>query len=284
MACPQNGPCLPFVTQADLCCLSPSGTFPDPCLTDGQAVQQNIIDNAIMAASELLWAETGRRYGICEVTIRPCQKTCNPCPGFDFFNINDFYFGFNGLPYTPFLEGGVWFNVPPCGCPDECWCSKAEEIPLPYPVCEIIEVQIDGSVIPASGYRVDEFKTLVRTDGGKWPRCQSPADLGEPNTFGVSLRYGRPVPALLQQATAELACQFIKACVGAPCQLPQRLSTITRQGVTVGFIDPAEFFRDRRTGIYIVDLAIQTFNPHRLTRRPQVYSPDKGSRWRRTDT
>jgi len=281
--CPKVGPCNPFVTEADICCLAPTGLFADPCLTDGQAVPQNVIDNAIQAASELLWAETGRRFGTCDVTIRPCKKDCNPCPGVDFFSSNDFFYGFN-TPWTPFLDAGVWTNIPPCGCPDDCWCSKAEEIPLPYPVCEILEVQIDGAILPATSYRVDEFRTLVRTDGGTWPRCQSAADLGEPDTFGVSLTYGRPVPALLQQATAELACQLIKACVGAPCQLPQRKSSMTRQGVTIGFIDPAEFFKDRRTGIYIVDLAIQTFNPHRLTRRPTVYSPDVGSRWRITDT
>ena len=59
---------------------------------------------------------------------------------------------------------------------------------------------------------------------------------------------------------------------------------MSRQGVTIGYIDPQEFWRDRRTGIYIVDLAVQTFNPHKLTRRPSVYSPDVGYRWRRTDT
>lgn len=282
MACPLNGPCEPYVTQADLCCLGPTGSLPDPCLTDGQAVPQTVIDNAIMAASELLWAETGRRYGVCEVTVRPCAKSCNPC-GDDFFYYRDFYYGWNA-PWMPWLNGGVWTNISPCNCPDDCWCAKAEEIPLPYPVCEVSEVLIDGEILPASGYRVDDFKMLVRTDGEAWPRCQSAADLGEPDTFGVTLTYGRPVPALLKAAAAELACQLIKACVGSPCQLPQRISNISRQGVTIGYIDPQEFWRDRRTGIYIVDLAIQTLNPHRLTRKPQIYSPDVGSKWRVTDT
>lgn len=283
MACPDVGPCSPFVVQSDLCCLSPSGMFPDPCLTDGTPIPQEIIDNSLTAASELLWAETGRRFGVCEVTVRPCKKTCGPCGDIPFFDWDGFYYGFS-TPYLPFLDGGVWVNIPPCGCPDECFCSKAEQIPLPSPVCEIIEVQIDGAVLPASSYRVDDFKWLVRTDGEKWPRCQSAADLGEPDTFGVTLTYGRPVPALLKQATAELACQLLKACVGQPCQLPQRISNISRQGVTIGYIDPQEFWRDRRTGIYVVDLAIQTFNPHRLTRRPSIYSPDVGSRWRVSDT
>lgn len=282
MACPIGGPCQPYVTEADLCCLGPTGALPDPCLTDGQAVPQGIVDNAILAASELLWAKTGRRYGVCEVTVRPCSKSCNPC-GDEYFNSTDFYYGWS-TPWLPWLNGGVWTNIPPCGCPDDCWCSKAEQIPLPYPVCEVTEVFVDGSVLPATGYRVDDFKWLVRTDGGVWPRCQSSADLGEPDTFGVTLTYGRPVPQILKMAAAELACQFIKACVGSPCQLPQRISSISRQGVTIGYIDPQEFWKDSRTGIYIVDLAISTLNPHGLTRKPQMYSPDSGSNWRITDT
>lgn len=285
MACPIGGPCEPYITQADLCCLSPTGTFPDPCLTDGLPIAQSIIDNAIAAASELVWAKTGRQFGVCEVTIRPCRKGCGPCDDL-FFDFGAFIYGWGpiGPAWLPWLDGGIWTNIPPCGCPDECFCSRAEQIPLPYPVCEIIEVQIDGDIVPATGYRVDDFQNLVRTDGGKWPRCQSPADLGEENTFGVTLTYGRPVPELVKLATAELACQFIKLCANQPCQLPQRVSSISRQGVTIGYIDPQEFWRDKRTGIYLVDLAVDTFNPHKLTRKPTIYSPDVGSRWRRTDT
>lgn len=285
MACPQNGPCLPFATEADLCCLAPTGgAFPDPCLTGGQPVPQTTIDNALQAASELLWAATGRRYGVCEVTIRPCRKDCNPCPGTDFFDVNNFGYGFN-FPFAPYLIDGIWFNLPPCNCPGSCGCTPLQEINLPYPVCNVSEVKIDGVALPVASYRVDEFRKLVRLDGEPWPTCQNLelADT-EVGTFSITLTYGRPVPALLIQATAALACEFIKACVGAPCQLPQRISTLSRQGVTVGFIDPQEFWRDKRTGIYLVDLAVDTLNPHRLTRRPTIYSPDMGSNWRRTDT
>lgn len=288
MPCPDNGPCSPFVVQADLCCLSPSGMFPDPCLSDGTPIDQALIDNSIMAASELLWAETGRRYGTCEVKIRPCRQTCNPCPGMDFYNTGDFFWG-SGMAWAPYLSSGVWYNVPPCGCPGQCGCNKLCEIALPTPVCSIEEVKIDGVIVDPNTYRVDDFETLVRTPsvtGNEcWPTCQDlEKDDTEEGTFSVTLTYGRPVPALLKAATAELACQLLKACVGQPCQLPQRISSISRQGVTIGYIDPQEFWKDRRTGVYIVDLAIQTFNPHRLTRRPQVYSPDAGPRWRVTDT
>lgn len=288
MPCPGFGPCETYATEEDLCCLAPSGMFPDPCLAGGEPLPPDAVGNALEAASELMWAATGRRFGTCTVKIRPCRQTCNPCPGMDFYNTGDFRWGFN-MSWAPYLIDGVWYNIPPCGCSGQCGCNKLCEIKLPHPVCGIDEVKIDGVVVSPSTYRVDDFDTLVRTPSVTgndcWPTCQDlEKDDTEVGTFSVTVTYGRPVPALLRQATAELACQFLKACVGQPCQLPQRISNISRQGVTVGYIDPQEFWRDQRTGIYIVDLAIQTLNPHRLTRRPAVWSPDAGPRWRVTDT
>jgi hypothetical protein len=205
----------------------------------------------------------------------------------DFYNWGDFYYGF-GSAWLPYLNGGVWYNLPPCGCPGQCGCSKLCEIPLPTPVASVDEVKIDGVVLAETEYRVDNFDTLVRTpavSGDCWPTCQN-LELPdtEEGTFSVTVTYGRDVPSALTMATAELACQLLKACVGAPCQLPQRVSTISRQGVTMGFIDPQEFLSQGRTGIYIVDLVIQSLNPHHLTRRSAVWSPDAGPKWRRTDT
>jgi hypothetical protein len=284
---PTFGPCQPFATEADLCCLAASGEFPDPCLADGKPLPANAVENALQAASEILWAATGRRFGGCTVTLRPCRQTCNPCPGMDFYNAGDFRYG-SGMAWTPYLLDGVWYNLPLCGCPGQCGCSSLCEIELPYPVSGIVEVKIDGDTLPSTEYRVDEYRTLVRTpavEGDCWPACQ---DLSLPDTevgtFSITVSYGRTVPGSLTMATAELACQLLKSCVGAPCQLPQRVSSITRQGVTMGFIDPQEFLVDGRTGIYIVDIVIQQLNPNHLTRRPAIWSPDAGPKWRRTNT
>jgi hypothetical protein len=59
---------------------------------------------------------------------------------------------------------------------------------------------------------------------------------------------------------------------------------MTRQGVTVGFLDTMSFLEKGRTGIYIVDLAINTFNPRRLQKNASVYSIDSKPKWRITDT
>lgn len=559
MGCPATGPCEPYVDVLDLCCVV-SGGFPDPCVVEGQPIDPLKIEGAIQAASELMWAATGRQFGKCTVKIRPCQQGggCNPCPdggSLPFFGNGDFGFGFgSSFPWYPQFLNGVWTNISCPACPGQCGCNKLCEINLPYPVCCVNEVKVDGAVLSRNMYRVDDFRKLVRIGGQipyrqllsgsfvsgatitspsgevvvtggatvvsggiglptpgnyninlfsgttpladqrcgvmlelegdvtgfsfnwlgsgafevdsisgeatitkvgslvtvgpttvantpsrirlrainscmvesqiqvntgvttltltavqwdsdtefqpchgeqvtidgalivqdgttpyafnvvgpnifnitsdnfdtpgsiiEWPvhtdpyvtgdiimsqvapngararlvvtsvvgakgphidnetditvdagtevgftlelLCSVPADAPcwpncqlleledtEVGTFSVTVTYGREVPFLVSQATAELACQFLKACVGAPCQLPQRISSISRQGVTVGFLDTMSFLEKGRTGIYLVDLAINTFNPYRLLKNASVYSIDAHPKWRRTDT
>lgn len=454
MSCPGTGPCQPFVSQLSLCCLVTGATFPDPCITGtSEPVPQAIIDGALQAASEVLWAATGRQYGKCTVKIRPCRQDsgCNPCQDGGELPISDvgsFGYGFgefggsgSGFPWLPNLENGVWTNISCNSCSGTCGCSKLCELDLPYPVCCIDEVKVDGVVQGPNTYKVIDFRRLVRTagqqviinaatatgptggplvsgvfslvgpgalvstdgfgktgiefpqvgqyigtystaqkdlsfeleipagfggdfnvlgipashfkvvavsgvtdaqitktgshvtvanaiyagqpiivsirtteefdsinqftvqnnipgvspnnlrllqvqssnlnaDGPCWPKCQNLAlDDTQPDTWSVTVTYGKEPPELVKLATAELACQFIKSCVGQPCMLPQRMQSISRQGITIGLLDPMAFLAQGSTGIYIVELARNTFNPSRLARRSGVYSPDMGKRW-----
>lgn len=271
MACPGVGPC--EVWELDLSCWMVSGAA-DPCI-GGQPISQDLIDSAVLSASQLMWALTGRQFGVCSATIRPCRKSCNPCP-----DLPEFGVGPNG--YGPALIGGSWYNIPPCACQDSCSCTTVCSVPLPFPACSVTEVLIDGDVVPASGYRIDEFNSLVRVGSECWPTCQNlTLPDTEEGTWSVTVEYGRQVPELLLRATSEIAVELIKGCVGQPCKLPQRLQSVTRQGVTISFIDPQEFMRNGRTGFYLADMAIQAYNPRGLQRRPSVYSPDV-NKWSRT--
>jgi len=263
--------------------LSPSGTLPDPCLFDGVPVPQEIIDRAKLASSQLLWALTGRQFGMCQVTIRPCRPCGNECclPDFDFYSLDGF--GYGGYPYYPFHQAdGTWINLS-CNCQDSCSCTNLCEVQLPYPVCAVDEVRVDGDVIPAEWYKVANFERLIVTpaaSGFCWPECNdlSKADT-EIGTWSVTLTYGRPVPELVLLGASEMACEIIKSCIGAACKLPQRISSVTRQGVSVSFLDSMEFLDKGLTGLYYVDLAARTYNPNRLARKPAVYSPDYKGKW-----
>jgi len=274
MGCPSStGPCGLWDLSLD-CCLSPSGTFPDPCLGDGTPIDQSIIDSAILASSQFLYAATGRQFGCCSGILRPlCISQCpNDCTG-----LSDSGYGF---PWFPLHQAdGEWVNVT---CSQmNCTCVDLCEVPLPYPTCSIQEILIDGVVIPSTEYTITNFNKLIRTKAnGCWPSCNDLSlPTSEPGTWSIQLTWGRPLPELVRLAAAEFACNLIKKCVGKPCDLPQRLSSISRQGMNATFLDPMEFLKDGMTGIFLVDLAISTYNPQRLYKKPWVGSPDSLNKW-----
>lgn len=259
--CPGVGPC--DLWDLSLPCLDDAGILSGGC-DSGEPVDAAIVTSASLSASEMLWALTGRQFGTCTATVRPCRQGCLPCD----------------LPWPatgpwPALIGGRWFNVA-CGCSDRCSCkgSALAQVRLPNPVCEITEVMVDGVVLDPSSYLVLDYNTLVRTDGS-WPLCN---DMTLPDTeegtWSVTLTWGVAVPQLVLDAAAEIACEFIKARTGQPCKLPQRVTTLSRQGVTMSFADPQDFFKDGRTGFYLADMAIRTFNPKLLQRSATIYSLD----------
>lgn len=272
MPCPGSGPC--SVWDLDLGCCMVSGGFSDPCLGDGTPVSPEITDSSVLAASQFMWAATGRQFGLCTVILRPL--CINQCPD-DCTGLSDSGYGF---PWTPLHQAsGEWTNVT-C-TQSNCTCVNLCEVPLPYPICSVDEVLIDGVVVPNTEYSVINFNKLVRAkDAGCWPECNN---LSLPNTevgtWSITMTYGRPVPELVRLATAEFACQLIKKCVGRPCDLPQRIQSISRQGMNATFLDPMEFMRDGMTGIFLVDLAIKTYNPHKLYKKPAVVSPDSLNKW-----
>lgn len=288
MPCPGEGPCGPW--DLDLgCCLGPSGSTTDPCNTP---ITQDIVDTARLIASQFMWAKTGRQFGCCQVVLRPCRSCDNECclPQFDGWGSQIGY----GYPWYPLhLADGSWTNVA-CGCQDSCSCTELCKIELPYPVCSVDEVKIDGKIVDPATYKVYNFKELVYTSlpegvgpasgtvapSGCWPKCN---DLNksddEVGTWSVKVTYGREIPELVRRGAEQFACEIIKSCTGRPCQLPQRIQSISRQGVSATFLDPMEFLSFGFTGLFMVDLAIKTYNPKGLQKKPQVYSPDVGKRW-----
>lgn len=230
-------------------------------------------NSALWLASTWLWGATGRRYGVCPVTVRPSQSGRWE-PGYLTFATSP---GLEGLavPGGPFLFGGRWFNA---GCATAC-CgagSAACAVILRGPVAEVDEVLVGGDVVAPSSYRVDVANgayLLIRTDGECWPVCQNmTASSGELDTFEVTYGLGTPVPEALAIATAILACEYAKFLNGGACALPAKMTRLSRQGVEVEVSppDPA----NGTTGIKMVDDVVATLNPGKLRQPPRVMSLD----------
>lgn len=219
-------------------------------------------------AVEFLWNLTGRSFGLCPVELRPCKTSCTEGQS-----------TFGGLPqrgtvagFTPTLIGGKWYNVSCMMCGDACGCDSTPAFVLPGPVDSIERITIDGQVLDPSAYRVDSRKFLVRLDGGAWPTCQTMSrDITEPGTWQVDYTRGVPVPVGGQVAAAVLACEFSK--VGTKeCRLPRRVQSISRQGVTMAFLDSFEDLDKGHTGIWEIDSWVTS-----VMKRPVpsvVLSPD----------
>ena len=249
--------------------MGPCGwTVPDPLCCD----EWEDLDPAIQSAAKdygatILWAATGRRFGLCEVTVRPCgMKKCND-------GSVDFYgYDWSGGTWVPYIFNGTWFN---CACPGVCCCDPRCQIRLAGPVESIVEVTLDGIAVDPDTYRVDEQYWLVRTGGECWPTCaEMNEDTGE-GVLTVTYMRGDPIPATLLNAAATLACEWGKACTGSgTCRLGNRVTNLARNGVTIDMTSPEDLLNAGLTGIFEVDQIIHAWNPYKLHERGRIKAPE----------
>lgn len=249
-----------------------AGWTPDiTCCPTWASYSPTVQAAATTVASKVLWAATGRRYGLCPMIVRPCGKWCSGSCG------GNMYWSYG--TWMPYIMDGVWRN---CWCGDSmcCTCEPANQIYLPGPVDSITQVLVDGVVIDPATYRVDDQRWLVRTGAGNtWPACQ---DMNLPTsasgTLQVSYPKGTPVPTEMQLAAGIYACQYAKACTGGDCELPLYATSVIRADTQFTLPSPTELLSMGLTGIWSVDQAIMADNPYGLKSSGRVIWPNPKSR------
>lgn len=210
------------------------------CGTPPEA-EAEVIEEALAVASEILYALSGRQFpGLCDVIFRPCGDFCR-------------------CEY------------------DACGCNRLPRVWLGHDVVSVGSVDIDGTILDPSAYRLSEG-WLLRLDGGSWPCCQDmAADPGAEDTFSITGLAGVAPSATAVRAAKALAVELVRACTPGEeeaCALPERVTNIVRQGASMTILDPFDFLTDGRSGIYIVDLFISSSNPNGLSRPSRAWSPD----------
>lgn len=250
----RRGPCNSWTTEEDIadCCDAQVGT------------DYTVFTDVASTASQVLWELSARLFsGTCDRTVRPCRIGPDMC-------------GYQVLSRGHIVgwDGNYWNGTP-------CACHHYSEVLLSgYPIREIIEVKIDGVVLADTEYRIDSGRRLVRLNGNSWPSCQR-LDLAdtEEGTWSVRYTYGQNPPWIGQKAARELACELYKACSGDPeCALPAGISRISRQGITIERSAFTAWGRQGgiwRTGLPLVDIFLNTYNPSGLTRRPVMMTPGR---------
>lgn len=235
-------------------------------------------------AIDFLWNLTGQRFGTCTEAVRPCREDACGRSGISTF------WGWGPYPlraswvsgpafsgFFPALVGGKWRNVSCGSCSGGCNCpldGGTKAVRLPGPVHSVVEVLVDGEVVPDTSYEL-RGNVLLRIDGGSWPLTQNLAlPATEEDTFQVSYDRGNDVPQAGRLSAGLLAVEFWKeACGDTSCALPSNASTINRQGVTIS-LDPAETLRNGWTGIAFVDRWVADVNRAAELPRIGFYSPD----------
>ena len=213
---------------------------------------------ACKSASGLLWSMSGRKYsGITTVTERyVCQNRI-------------FRYGASTNTYQAVLLDGAIFNIPADefegGVTDGL--SPESRIRLRgRPVTKIHSIRRrDGVVLDPSAYYLVDHSTVQAATGIPWTPCN----------LEITYSYGTYAPTMGRMAARTLAIEFVKLFEGSDdCALPQRVTSIARQGVSYTLLDSQDFIEEMRTGIYMVDLFLKSTNPDKARAKARVFSPD----------
>ena len=213
---------------------------------------------ACKSASGLLWSMSGRKYsGITTVTERyVCQNRI-------------FRYGASTNTYQAVLLDGAIFNIPADefegGVTDGL--SPESRIRLRgRPVTKIHSIRRrDGVVLDPSAYYLVDHSTVQAATGIPWTPCN----------LEITYSYGTYAPTMGRMAARTLAIEFVKLFEGSDdCALPQRVTSIARQGISYTLLDSQDFIEEMRTGIYMVDLFLKSTNPDKARAKARVFTPD----------
>jgi hypothetical protein len=211
-------------------------------------------------ATDVLWAATGRRWRGATLTETVALRAAPPRAGEGAWPYHSSWGHcpcYQGLTadWWPIWAGGTLRHTAPAA------------VRLPRSdVVAVTSVLLDGA--PFTSWALDG-NWLARTDGGTWPMCR--------DRTSATYTFGRTPPEAGRLACIELAVELGRAASTNPdraCQLPRRLQSITRQGITFAALDDLEFLDKGLVGIYSIDVWIRSVNPKGRTQEARVWTPD----------
>lgn len=83
---------------------------------------------------------------------------------------------------------------------------------------------------------------------------------------------GSNLPPMSKRACVALAEQYTLAkCGDKKCKLPERITSVTRDGVSWAVLDPQDFLERGLTGIGEIDSWLRTVNPLHTRQRPRLF-------------
>lgn len=242
-------------------CLPSLPALSDPPTAEEQAAydialaQRNAAEDL---AVYVLWALSGRQFGVCPEVVRPCPPRWLDL---QHFQRPSFYGLLNERDWYLMAQG--------CGCAGRCITSGPRVIHLPGPAVSVTAVKIDGVTLDPADYTL-EGDSLYRNGGSAWPGQNLGRPAGEVGTWTVEYTRGTPAPAGVANLVGRLASEFVSACAGGKCRLPRNVTTVQRQGISFEVYDPKDMYANGKTGLPEVDMWLSAVNPNHLAAAPSV--------------
>lgn len=229
----------------------------------GQYASSEYAYDAAKTASYMLWAMSGRKFsGTTTVTEKYVCPTRGYRSGAD-----------RRFNYLPSLVNGQVINFANGSDLDSVdgffYNENSTRTRIRLRGRRVIKVHTlrtqDGTVVPPSQYYLVDHSSIQTNTNGTWSTCN----------VEVTYTYGTSVPFAGKMAAKLLAIELVKMYEGDPeCALPQRVTSVNRQGVSYTILDSQDFIEEGRTGIYAIDLFLKSSNPDRAKARAKVFSPD----------
>ena len=294
---PRPGSCAPWITGEDVRNLprvalaiakNAAGQGPGgfPSFSDAE-VTAICAESAVMA-TDILYELSGKQFtGDCgPVTIRPVARPKN-------VDGRPFLADGGSWGFAASWGASSWYGLGEGGVVTHFGDSSLPELPLGvFPVRKIIEVKIDGVVIPGpynpatqtGEWELRDFKTLVRirptassvpTERWGWPvnQIQALPDTQQ-GTFSVTYTFGQDCGTGGRLSARLLAEVFALPRFGDSSTIPQRVTSVNRQGITAIVADPLDILNKGSTGIYAIDAWLLAVNPTKARQQSVVWSPD----------
>lgn len=224
---------------------------------------------ACQTASFILWAMSGRKYTgprtVTETYEFPCQTIPHYTRGVvDLRDVSQ-----NDGPFfaQPYMYDGNITNVIRGG---GCGCSgtvNGQHVRLRLrgrPVRSVSKVVSGDTTLDPDEYQVVNSSMLQAAPGA----------FLNMNGLTVTYTYGVEVPHAGRRAARYLAQEFVKGWSGDECELPDRVTSITRFGESMTILDNQTVIDEMKTGIGAVDLFLKAVNPDKARKPAKVFSPD----------
>jgi hypothetical protein len=219
-----------------------------------------LAQEAIESATWILWMLSARKYGgVRQTTEVYCQMGLSEIA-------TEYPRGATGRGWQvwPEVREGSITNMIG-GCCGSCGCTHLLRL-RGGPIISIEAMTIGGRDMTADEIAIYDYSYVSTSRGSCWSGCDD---------VEVTYTYGTAPPAAGRIAAKVMADQYILSMTDVDnCDLPQRVTQVSRQGMSWTLLDPQEFLDKGRTGIYQADLFLRVANPSGALLRARVFSPD----------